>query len=98
MFRAKYSFLFLACLSLLSCTSALQAALPTDPAVKAELVGQPVSLRVQPEAITLNGPRDGQQIIVTGCYADGSVRDLTPFSEIELEAGNVSQSEGGGYL
>src|SRR5712692_6416427 len=78
--------------------SSLTAALPADPPTKAQLIGQPVSLTVQPEALTLCGPRDGQQIVVTGCYADGSVRDLTPFCDVAFEAGNVAQGDSGGFL
>lgn len=55
------------------------AAVPADPDKQAAIIGQPTALLVQPETITLAGPRVRQQIIVTGRYADGSVRDLTPF-------------------
>ena len=63
--------------------SSLLAAVPTEPAKIAPLVGQPTGLAVQPESITLTGPRALQQIVVTGKYADGTVRDLTPFCEID---------------
>jgi hypothetical protein len=58
------------------------AAVPADPAKQAAVIGQPTALLVQPETITLAGPRIRQQIIVTGRYADGSVRDLTPFCSL----------------
>jgi hypothetical protein len=76
----------------------MAAGLPTDPGAKAELIGQPLSLIVQPETVVLTGPRDRQQIVVTGSYADGSVRDLTPFCEIELDAPDMVQAEDGGFL
>lgn len=74
----------LACASLLAfaATQPATASLPTDPAKRAALVGQPVALSVQPATVTLSGPRAMQQVLVTGTYADGSVRDLTPFAEI----------------
>src|SRR5437868_2446282 len=60
--------------------------LPTAPAEKAKVVGQPVSVQVQPPAVLLTGPRSMQQLIVTGRYADGTVRDLTPFVAIQADA------------
>src|SRR5581483_12021349 len=52
---------------------------------KAAIIGQPTALIVHPAAITLNGPRAMQQIVVSGQYADGTVRDLTPFCEFSAE-------------
>ena len=60
-------------------------AVPTDPAAKAKVIGQPAALQVQPAVIQLNGPRAQQQLIITGKYADGTVRDLTAFADITLE-------------
>jgi hypothetical protein len=78
--------------------SSLAAGLPTDPSAKAQLAGLPLSLMVQPEAIVLSGPRDWQQIVVTGRYADGSVRDLTPLCDLDFDAADVVQAESGGFL
>src|SRR5438128_1907021 len=90
--------LFLAGFACAFVASPLAAALPTDPSAKAQLIGQPLSLLVQPETITLTGPRDRQQIIVTGRYGDGSVRDLTPFCDLDFETAEVAQAEDGGFL
>src|SRR6516165_6329306 len=73
-------------MTLLAATGLAGAAIPTEPAARAKLVGQPLALLVQPESITLNGPRAMQQLVVTGRYADGSVRDLTPFCEFGVES------------
>ena len=54
---------------------------PTDPAVRAKVIGNPQSLQVQPDKLSLDGPRATAQIVVTGAYADGSVRDLTQFAD-----------------
>src|SRR6478736_5364455 len=43
---------------------------------KTTLIGQPTELNAAPK-VTLSGPRDVRQLVVTGKYADGSVRDLT---------------------
>src|SRR5258707_487426 len=74
---------------ILAATNSVTAALPTDPAARAQLVGQPASLLVQPAAIKLAGPRALQQLVVTGRYADGSVRDLTHFGEMTFEPADV---------
>src|SRR5437868_7115357 len=63
---------------------AVSAALAASPAfagppngdARAALVGKPTELVVTPK-VTLSGPRDVRQLVVTGKYADGSVRDLT---------------------
>jgi hypothetical protein len=77
-------------LALALAATAAPAAVPTDPAKVAPLVGQPTALAVQPETITLTGPRAMQQVVVTGKYADGSLRDLTPFCEMTAEAADVA--------
>ncbi|HXG09532.1 MAG TPA: DUF1549 and DUF1553 domain-containing protein [Gemmataceae bacterium] len=71
-------------------TGPTAAAVPVDPAARAAVVGQPVALQVQPEVIILSGPRSMQQVVVTGRYADGSVRDLTSFCELAVENGDVA--------
>jgi hypothetical protein len=71
------------------------AAVPTDPAKVAPLVGQPTALSVQPETITLAGPRALQQVVVTGKYADGTLRDLTPFCEMTPLAPEVAAVKDG---
>ncbi len=80
-----------ACLALVLGISDLpaNAALPATPADKAKVIGQPIALHVQPSAITLTGPRSQQQLVVTGVYADGTVRDLTSFVEIKAEASTI---------
>ena len=59
----------------------LQAEIPPDPGARLSAIGEPVALEVEPASITLAGPRASQQVLLTGRYADGSVRDLTSFSE-----------------
>jgi hypothetical protein len=82
-------------LATLVLTTAAPAAVPTDPAKIAPLVGQPTALTVQPETITLVGPRALQQVVVTGKYADGTLRDLTPFCELAPEAADVAAIKDG---
>jgi hypothetical protein len=56
---------------------------------RAKMIGQPTALIVQPASVTLDGPRSTQQLVVTGKYADGSVRDLTPFVTAAAETPNI---------
>src|SRR5438128_1677688 len=84
----------IACLSVVLGTA--RASLPTDPAIRAQMIGHPTALVVQPQVISLTGPRTIQQIIVTGIYPDGTQRDLTPFSEMSTESSGAAsvQPEG----
>lgn len=65
---------------------------------KAAVIGQPISLVVQPETIRLSSARAMQQIIVTGRYSDGAERDLTPFCALSTEAADVVTIASGGFL
>src|SRR5262249_19690634 len=62
-----------------------RAALPE----RGKIVGQPAALVVQPLAVALSGPGSVQQLVVTGRYADGSVRDLTPYVDYSVEGGII---------
>jgi hypothetical protein len=77
-------------------SESVSASPPTDPAKRAALIGQPTALEVQPQSVMLTSSRCGQQVIVTGRYADGSVRDLTALCEYETDpASSVVVKEGG---
>src|SRR4051794_1836231 len=65
-------------------TTVGRADVPTDPAARAKLIGTPKELHVQPEKLTLSGSRATAQIVVTGLYADGTVRDLTQVADFNL--------------
>lgn len=80
MFRSVICSLSLFALNWLTCQY-LQAEVPTESDERLSCIGKPVSLEVLPETITLSGPRSSHQVLVTGVYADGSVRDLTSLSE-----------------
>jgi hypothetical protein len=85
-------------LALLTSVASAAPRLPTDAAERAILVGQPVALTVEPASITLTGPRATQQLVVSGKYADGTVRDLTPFCELTFEAHWQAAMEEGGFV
>ena len=63
--------------------AAAHAEVPVDPAAREIIVGRPVALTVTPSSIVLNDERDWAQLLVTGNYLDGSVRDLTAFCDLE---------------
>jgi Protein of unknown function (DUF1553)/Protein of unknown function (DUF1549) len=62
-----------------------RADVPTDPAVRAKIIGTPKSLQVQPDKLSFNNPRATAQLVVTGIYADGTIRDLTHFADIKVD-------------
>src|SRR6516165_10156388 len=86
---------WLAGLALAVAVTPALAAVPTDPAKRAEIIGKPAALVVQPENLTLTGPRGYQQIVVSGKYADGSVRDLTALCDVVCESDLATVEEGG---
>src|SRR5262249_1428471 len=85
----------LAAATLLAAALPAAASLPGEPPKRAEVVGQPQALAVQPEAVVLTGPRSHVQVAVTGKYADGNVRDLTHFGELSVEGGVATVAPGG---
>lgn len=95
--RVLTPFVALSLAGLLLCVTAGPgaAAIPDDPADKAKLIGQPAALLVQPPALNLVGARARQQLVVTGRYADGSLRDLTPFCDLACADGTVAVSAEG---
>ena len=76
---------FLVLVALTTISARTQAAPPSEPDERAKLVGRPVSLEAAPPSIVLTGARSTQQIVITGHYADGSTRDLTPFAKLHVE-------------
>jgi hypothetical protein len=86
---------FLGVLCVVVSTITCFAGVPNDPADRAKIVGQPASLEAAPAAVMLSGPRSAQQLVISGRYADGSVRDLTPFVSWKLEQPEIATSTDG---
>jgi hypothetical protein len=82
----------------LLCALPAAAAAPSDAGERAQAIGQPVAIDVEPKAVVLTGPRASQQILVSGRYADGSARDLTSVCEWAVENANVIEVLPHGYL
>lgn len=74
---SRIAFLVLA----LNWVAGLRAEVPVDAAARERIVGRPVALTVTPPSIALHDERDWTQLVVTGNYMDGSIRDLTPFCD-----------------
>jgi Protein of unknown function (DUF1553)/Protein of unknown function (DUF1549) len=75
-----------------------EAGTPVDAATRAALIGQPASLAVQPPAIMLRGHRAMQQLVVTGHYADGALRDLTGLADLQIDGPGIVDVSSDGFL
>jgi hypothetical protein len=75
-----------------------RAAVPAGPAERAQAIGQPAALLLQPASITLSGPRAMQQLVVSGRYADGTVRDLTPLCDFSSDTPGIVAVGADGFL
>lgn len=64
----------------------------------APIADEPAELTVQPAAVTLTGPRDACQLVVTGRYADGSIRDLTHAVTVATDRPGVVAAGDGLFL
>jgi hypothetical protein len=80
-----------------TCAPAL-AAPPLDPGERKAVVGTPASVEVSPATVTLSGVRDARQLVVSGKYADGGVRDLTGVVEAKVEPAGIVDLQEGLYL
>jgi hypothetical protein len=89
--------LFLTILSLALPTMA-PAASPADTSDPSAVLGQPIALHVQPQTVTLRGRHATQQLVVTGRYTDGLVRDLTSVCDLSSESANVAAVDETGFI
>lgn len=71
------------------CVPWLSAAPPSSLEERGKIIDRPTSLEVHPALITITGPRSVQQVVVSGRYADGSVRDLTSFVSLKVEQNGI---------
>ncbi|HEY7426508.1 MAG TPA: DUF1549 domain-containing protein [Gemmataceae bacterium] len=85
---------------LLAGLTACLTVLPVSAAApdKAAVIGQPAALVVQPESITLSGRHARQQLIVTGHYSGGAVRDLTGLCELASETPAIAAVDETGFV
>ena len=74
------------------------AAAPVDAAERKAVIGQPATVEAFPQTVTLNGVRDARQLVVSGKYADGTLRDLTSVVEVKAEPAGVVEVQEGAYL
>jgi hypothetical protein len=84
-------------LAILTASPAL-AAPPTDPAERAAVIGRPVAVDVLPATVALTGVRDARQLVVSGTYEGGAVRDLTGVVEARVEPAGVVELQDGLFL
>jgi len=79
-------------------TGAVCADVPSDPAARAKIIGQPKELVAQPAQLSLSGPRATGQLVITGVYADGTVRDLTHFAEFNIQGDAIISVDGDRFI
>jgi hypothetical protein len=75
--------------------AAMLAAAPAMAGQGREAGPRPDALVVIPEKIRLGDPREARQLIVTGLFADGAVRDLAHLAAIEPDGSGVVSVESG---
>ncbi|MCU0703130.1 MAG: DUF1549 and DUF1553 domain-containing protein [Fimbriiglobus sp.] len=74
------------------------AAFPTDEESRKKITDRPAELAVATPEVFLVGPRAAHQLIVTGKYSNGLVRDLTPFVAVAVEPAGVVDVQAGLFL
>ncbi|MCA9113759.1 MAG: DUF1549 domain-containing protein [Planctomycetaceae bacterium] len=87
-------------LGVLWLSGGLQTAAAEDLTARAEadLAGTPREVSVEPRSIVLDGPRASRQLLVTGHYADGTLRDLTRLAEWQIADPAVFHVSAGGLV
>src|SRR5579875_309363 len=85
------SFRFVSASLVLSLTATIASAVSfVETSDKAAVIGQPITLQVQPKSLTLRGQHAYQQLIVTGHYAGGLIRDLTGVCAMQSESAEIA--------
>ncbi len=74
------------------------AAPPVDAGERKAVAETPAAIEIQPGAITLTGIRDARQLVITGKYADGTVRDLTAVADAKVEPAGIVEVQDGVFL
>lgn len=97
-FRLRFACVYLAVFTAASATPSIWALPPTDAQARAEIVGQPTAIEVHPTAIALKGTWASEQLLVSGRYADGTVRDLTAFAAFESDNASIAKVQPSGYV
>jgi hypothetical protein len=85
-------------LLLAALASPAAAAPPADADERKAVAGQPAALEVAPAAVTLTGLRDARQLVVSGKYSDGTVRDLTTVADVAVEPAAAVEVQEGLFL
>lgn len=88
----------LATLLFIGAPNGLAFEIPEDTGKRQVAVGKPEGLEISPKAIELQGKQGHWQIVITGKYAGGLVRDLTPFAAFTVENSEIAQVEEGGFI
>jgi hypothetical protein len=71
---------------------------PASPAAEPQADAAPVSVRIVPERVTLQGARAGQRFLVLGTFADGLERDVTGRGRFSLSHPGLAALDPAGRL
>lgn len=89
---------FLAAVFVAAFAGSSLSAPPTDANERKAIAGQPAAIDIAPGAVNLSGIHDARQVVVTGKYADGFVRDLSAVADFKIEPAGVVEVQEGLYL
>ncbi|MFO0824566.1 MAG: hypothetical protein U0792_15850, partial [Gemmataceae bacterium] len=78
--------------------SSTVAAPPVGAEERKEIAGQPTAIEIAPGDVKLSGVRDARQLVISGKYADGSLRDLTALADVKVEPADVVDLQEGVFL
>ena len=87
-----------ACLLVCALAGPVFAAPPFAADERAAVAGEPTAIEIAPGSVTLTGTHDARQLVITGKYADGTVRDLTALATVVVKPGGIVEVQEGGYL
>jgi hypothetical protein len=92
--RFVWSVLFVTTVALSDTASRTAFAADPAPVAPAVTVGEPSGISATPAKVELAGKRAQQQILLTGSYASGELRDLTTAGALTSSAPNIVAVEG----
>lgn len=78
--------------------SATQAGWPEDPEKRAEALGNPQAISIEPGTVDLSGVRARRQVMVSGAYGSQGVRDVTGLVVMSVEPASIARVDETGFV
>jgi len=85
-------------LLLAACATPAFALPPVDAVERRAIAGAPTAIEIAPGNVKLTGLRDARQLVISGKYSDGTVRDLTAFADTKVEPAGIVEIQEGVFL